>query len=95
MDPPSSCAGLVTSTRSSDRLDEAIALYRRAAETDIGDSLADCPYDGWATLSPEELRMAYLDRLGRWSGLVAAAGGESERVKGAPGRATHSPWATA
>jgi DNA-binding SARP family transcriptional activator len=64
-----------------DRLDEAAALYRRAAATYTGDFLADCPYDDWTMLPREELRMTYVDLLDRWSGVLAAAGRDSECVE--------------
>ena len=64
-----------------DRLDEAAALYRRAAVTYTGEFLADSPYDDWTMLPREELRMAYVDLLDRWSGVLAAAGRESECVE--------------
>ncbi len=64
-----------------DRLDEAAALYRRAAATYTGEFLADCPYDDWTMLPREELRMAYVDLLDRWSGVLAAAGRDSECVE--------------
>ena len=64
-----------------DRLDEAAALYRQAAATYTGDFLADCPYDDWTMLPREELRMAYVDLLDRWSGVLAATGRESECVE--------------
>jgi DNA-binding SARP family transcriptional activator len=63
------------------RLDEAAALYRQAAATYTGDFLADSPYDDWTMLPREELRMAYVDLLDRWSGVLAAAGRESECVE--------------
>jgi DNA-binding SARP family transcriptional activator len=64
-----------------DRLDEAAGLYRRAALTYTGEFLADSPYDDWTMLPREELRMAYVDLLDRWSGVLAAAGRESECVE--------------
>jgi len=64
-----------------DRLDEAAALYRRAAATYTADFLADCPYDDWTVLPREELRMTYVDLLDRWSGVLSAAGRESECVE--------------
>ena len=64
-----------------DRLEEAAALYRRAAATYTGDFLADSPYDDWTMLPREELRMAYVDLLDRWSDVLAAAGRESECVE--------------
>jgi DNA-binding SARP family transcriptional activator len=64
-----------------DRLDEAAALYRQAAGTYTGEFLADCPYDDWTMLPREELRMAYVDLLDRWSGVLAAAGRDSECVE--------------
>jgi DNA-binding SARP family transcriptional activator len=63
------------------RLDDAAALYQRAAATYTGDFLADCPYDDWTMLPREELRMAYVDLLDRWSGVLAAAGREPECVE--------------
>jgi DNA-binding SARP family transcriptional activator len=64
-----------------DRLDEAAALYRRAAAAYTGEFLADCPYDDWTMLPREELRMAYVDLLDRWSGVLAAAGRDSDCVE--------------
>jgi DNA-binding SARP family transcriptional activator len=64
-----------------DRLDDAAALYRRAAATYAGDFLADCPYDDWTMLRREELRMAYLDLLDRWSGVLDAAGRNAECIE--------------
>jgi DNA-binding SARP family transcriptional activator len=47
--------------------DRALAAYRDAIERYGGDFAADAPYEGWALLPRESLRMAYIDALDRMS----------------------------
>src|SRR5215469_3763962 len=54
--------------------DQATAAYEFAAGLYRGEFLADDPYDDWAELIRERLRLAYLDTLGRHSNLHFNAG---------------------
>jgi DNA-binding SARP family transcriptional activator len=54
--------------------DQATAAYEFAAGLYRGEFLADDPYDDWAALIRERLRLAYLDTLGRLSNLHFHAG---------------------
>jgi DNA-binding SARP family transcriptional activator len=54
--------------------DQATAAYEFAAGLYRGEFLADDPYDDWAALIRERLRLAYLDTLGRLSNLHFNAG---------------------
>ena len=47
----------------------ATRQYEFAANLYRGDFMADDPYEDWAALTRERLRLAYLDALGRLSGL--------------------------
>jgi DNA-binding SARP family transcriptional activator len=50
-------------------IDQATAAYEFATGLYRGEFLADDPYDDWAALIRERLRLAYLDTLGRLSNL--------------------------
>jgi DNA-binding SARP family transcriptional activator len=54
--------------------DRATEEYEYAAGLYRGDFLADDPYEDWAALDRERLRLAYLDALGRLSNLHFDAG---------------------
>jgi len=55
-------------------IDQATRDYECAGELYRGDFLADDPYEDWAALSRERLRLAHLDALGRLSNLYFNAG---------------------
>ncbi len=55
-------------------IDQATAAYEFAAGLYRGEFLADDPYDNWAALIRERLRLANLDTLGRLSNLHFSAG---------------------
>ena len=54
--------------------DQATAAYEFAAGLYRGEFLADDPYDDWAALIRERLRLAFIDTLGRLSNLHFNAG---------------------
>jgi len=54
--------------------DQATAAYELAAGLYRGEFLSDDPYDDWAALIRERLRLAYLDTLGRLSNIQLNAG---------------------
>jgi DNA-binding SARP family transcriptional activator len=55
-------------------IDQATRDYEFAGGLYRGDFLADDPYEDWAALTRERLRLAYLDTLGRLSNLYFNAG---------------------
>jgi DNA-binding SARP family transcriptional activator len=55
-------------------IDKATRDYESAGGLYRGDFLADDPYEDWAALTRERLRLAYLDALGRLSNLYFDAG---------------------
>jgi DNA-binding SARP family transcriptional activator len=55
-------------------IDKATRDYEFAGGLYRGDFLADDPYEDWAALTRERLRLAYLDALGRLSNLYFNAG---------------------
>lgn len=55
-------------------IDKATRDYEFAGGLYRGDFLADDPYEDWAALTRERLRLAYLDALGRLSNLYFDAG---------------------
>jgi len=55
-------------------LDEAIRYYEFAASLYRGDFMADDPYEDWAALTRERLRLTHLDALGRLSKLYFNVG---------------------
>jgi DNA-binding SARP family transcriptional activator len=55
-------------------LDEAIRHYEFAASLYRGDFMADDPYEDWAALTRERLRLTHLDALGRLSKLYFNVG---------------------
>jgi len=52
----------------------AIESYERAAALYGGDFLSDSPYDEWAAMPREKMRLTYLDVLDRLSRLYLTAG---------------------
>jgi DNA-binding SARP family transcriptional activator len=55
-------------------LDQAMRHYEFAASLYRGDFMADDPYEDWAALTRERLRLTHLDALGRLSNLYFNAG---------------------
>jgi len=55
-------------------LDEAMRHYEFAASLYRGDFMADDPYEDWAALTRERLRLTHLDALGRLSKLYFNVG---------------------
>jgi len=55
-------------------IDQATRDYEFAGGLYRGDFLADDPYEDWAALTRERMRLAYLDALGRLSNLYFNAG---------------------
>jgi DNA-binding SARP family transcriptional activator len=62
--------GALSAARRAERsgaADAALAAYREAAELYQGDFASDAPYEQWALLPRERLRLSYLDALDRMS----------------------------